>query len=434
MNHQQQAGRIALYYVALAGFVAALACGGGGGGGGGTTGGRPPVAPDPVCSAVVPRAVPTMAELQTRFGSQVIVPPSSVVRQSDFGKRAHTNHLILAHPASTRLPDPTGLTPAQLHTAYNIPNGGSHAIAIVDAFNYPTALHDFNVYANQFSLPVETSSSVTASSNTVFQIVYATGTKPTDDGSWSQEMALDMEMAHALAQNAKIFLVEAASDSLDDLAAAVDVAKRLPGVRQVSLSFGAVEDACEFAQYDSHLLQNGVVFFASSGDDAGDRDYPGESKNVISVGGTSLHVNVDGSWASESVWDGESCGPSAFEPRPIFQDSLFSIVGKYRGSCDIAAVGDPTTGVSVYDSFDFQGVSGWQVFGGTSASCPIIAGAANVAGVAHANSAAQATTLYANLGSSNFRDIKSGSASGFSAKSGWDFPTGVGTPNGIGGF
>jgi kumamolisin len=417
--------------VAVGIVIATLACGGGGGGGGST---GLPVAPDPTCGTIIQRAVPSAAQLAAKFGPNVIVPTTSVPKAADTGL-AHTNHLILVRPPTRGIPDPSGLTPAQLHAAYNIPsNSGSKAIAIVDAFNYPTALNDFNVYSSQFGLPTEASSTVTASSNSVFQVVYANGVKPADDAGWSQEMALDMECAHAMAPKAKIYLVEAASSSLDDLARAANVAKKLTGVSQVSLSFGAVEDGCQFATYDKDFIQSGVVFFASSGDDAGSRDFPGESKNVVSVGGTTLNINLDGTWASESAWNGTSCGPSDFEPRPSFQDGQFSLVGKFRGSCDIAAVGDPNTGVSVYDSFPSGGISGWNVFGGTSASCPIVAGIANVGGAAHTSSRDENATLYAGIGGANFHDIKSGSASGFNAGSGWDFPTGVGSPNGIGGF
>ena len=413
--------------------LAPIACGGGGGGGGSSS--SLPVAPDPTCGSVIAKAVPTAVQIAQRFGGTVIVPESSVPRADDIGVRAHTNHLILAHPSSTRAPDPSGFTPSQLQKAYNIPSsGGSNAIAVVDAYNYATALNDFNVYANQFSLPPETSADATSSSNAVFQVVYASGTKPQNDASWAQESALDMEMVHAMAPNAKVYLVEAASSSLDDLGAAVNVAKKLPGVRQVSTSFGSIETGCDYASYDKDFVENGVTFFCSSGDDAGNVDYPGGSKNVVSVGGTSLNVNFDGSWASETVWNGASCGPSAFEPRPSFQNPEFSLVGKYRGAVDIAADADPNTGVSVYDSTSFQGEVGWQVYGGTSSACPMVAAIANVANVSHSSSQVQNATLYGHLGSASFHDVTSGSSSGFSAASGWDFPTGVGSPHGTSGF
>ncbi len=406
---------------------------GGGGGGGGSVGGLP-VAPDPTCSALAPAVrLVTAAQIQARLHENIIVPATSIEHASDIGIRAHTNHLILA--TTSRGVGPQGFSPSGLDTAYNVPsNGGAGAIALVDAFNYPTSLNDFNVFSTQFGLPTETSSDATAPTNTAFRVVYAPGSKPSDDGGWAQEAALDTQWAHAMAPKAKIYLVEAASASLDDLAHAANVAKALPGVKQVVMSFGATESACEFATYDKFFLQNGVTFYSAAGDDAGNQDYPGESKNVVCCGGTTLNVSLTGAWASETAWNGTACGVSQFEPRPLFQNVVFSLVGKFRGACDIAADGDPATGVSVYDSFAFQGVSGWQVYGGTSAAAPILAGMANTALESHPSSQAQNAVFYAEIGTANFHDITSGSAGGLNAATGWDFPTGVGSPNGLGGF
>ena len=88
------------------------------------------------------------------------------------------------------------MTPAQVRSFYNMPSsGGSGVICIVDAYDYPTALNDFNVFSAQFGLPQETSSNVTASSNQVFQIVYQTGTAPTGNTGWNREEAIDIEWA-----------------------------------------------------------------------------------------------------------------------------------------------------------------------------------------------------------------------------------------------
>ncbi len=413
--------------------VAAYLFGCGGGGSSVDRGSIAP-APPPVCNslAVAPKV---QAGIPGGGRAGIWVPPSSIAHPGDAGVRAHTNHLVLLRDAGTRGNGPSGLTPAQLSKAYGVPaNSGSGAVAVVDAYNYPTALNDFNHFSQTFGLPTESSADATASTNLVFQVVYASGTAPTDDAGWGQEMAVDTQWAHAMAPRAKIYLVEAASASLSDLMAAITVAKRLPGVRQVVISFGSPEDACSLANYDSIFVQNGVEFFAAAGDTSGERDFPAESMNVVAVGGTTLTVALDGTWMSETVWTSTGGGPSKFEPRPIFQDGIQSLVGAYRGNADLAAVGDPNTGVSVYDSFAYQGASGWQVFGGTSAGTPIIAGIANAAGATRAGSQALNANLIAHLGTSSFHDITQGSSSTFSAAVGWDFPTGVGTPNGLSGF
>lgn len=385
------------------------ACGGGGGGGGGTSGsggttGRPPVANEPVCSGVSPASL-----------------------------EAHPNHIV-SH-STTRVPGViAGLKPAQIRGAYGVTGSGSGAIAIVGAYNFPTALNDFNVFSSTFSLPTEPSTDVTSSSNTVFQVVYASGSQPNDNGLWSQEAALDIEWAHALAPSAKIYLVEANSSNVYDLMAAANVAKNLPGVKQVSMSFSTNESACDFTSYNGNFLKNGVTFFAASGDSSTERAYPAMSYNVVSVGGTSLNVSALGQWLGESTWSSTGCGPSQFEPRPVYQDGLYPTIGKYRASADISAVADPNTGVAVYCSTTYGGDSGWMVFGGTSAATPIIAGAVNSAGNNSASSQALNTLFYSGIGTSSLHDITTGSSGSFNAVVGWDYPTGVGTPKDLAGL
>lgn len=434
-------------FPALACVCAFLAAGCGGGGGGGSTGGgngRPPVAANPTCTGNV-ASTSAQALPQIAGGDpNVIVPATSVQRSSALGAVAHTNHLILASSIHQNIvgvtpkgtPAPAGLNPLQVRGAYGIPGGGGAggAIAIVDAYNYPTALADFNVFSTQFALPTETSVDVTNSANTVLQVVYATGSKPSDDGGWAQEEALDIEWAHAVAPAAKIYLVEAASASITDLMVAVNVAKNLPGVKQVSMSWGGNESGCTYVQNDSSFLTSGVTFFAAAGDTAGERDFPALSVNVVAVGGTSLNVRSDGLWLSETVWNGTGCGSSGFEPRPIFQDKVYSTVGLFRTGNDVSAVADPNTGVAVYDSTVYQNSSGWMVFGGTSLSTPVIAATVASSGATIGSSKALNALLYAAVKGPNLHDITTGNSGSFTAKVGYDIPTGVGSPNGLAAF
>ena len=143
-------------------------------------------------------------------------------------------------------------------------------------------------------------------------------------------------------------------------------------------------------------------------------------------------MTLGGLYSSETVWSDTGCGPSAFEPRPVFQDGFYKTIGLYRGGCDIGAVADPNTGVAVYDSTKYQGSSGWFIVGGTSLSTPLIAGIANSTGQSFSNTAAFAKTLYSLAGSSYFHVVKSGSSGGFNAGTPWCFPVGLGTPNGLG--
>lgn len=383
----------------------------------------------------------------------IVVPNTSIPRAEDRGIRAHTNHLIWVGPPPTRFREPnvpyltalhgptlllqsgpSGYTPDEIRTAYGLPStGGANAIAIVDAYHYPTARKDFNTFSQQFGLPVETSTVATASTNTVFRVVFASGTKPPVDEGWSQEAALDIEWAHAMAPSAKIYLVEAASSAFTDLFAAVHKAASLKGVREISMSWGGSEFSTE-TNFDADLNAYHVVYCTSAGDVGGQQNYPATSPNVIAVGGTTLNLDTAGNRVSETGWSGSGGGPSLYEPRPMYQDVIQSIVGIARGNPDIAFDADPSTGCAVYDSTPYLGYSGWLVFGGTSLSSPCIAGCINLHGIYRTSSLNELKTIYAHLGKPAFYDITSGSNGNFLARSGWDYVTGVGTPHGLGGF
>lgn len=358
--------------------------------------------------------------------SEFHVPDTSVEAPEDRGERAHTNHRILLNPDGGLGPN-GGMTPAQVRSFYNMPSTatGSGTIAIVIAFHYPTAVNDFNVFSAAFGLPKETGT------GSVFQVVYATNgnKKPRTNGGWAQEAALDIEWSHAMAPNAKIILVEAASNSYADLFKAVDKAKTL-GASQISMSWGGNEFSGETA-YDSHFASSSIVFLASSGDNGGVMSYPAASPNVVAVGGTSVATDSSGAFVGETGWSGSGGGVSAYEPAPSYQSSLGL---SRRGVPDISADADPYTGVCVYDSTSYQGFSGWMVFGGTSVSAPCMAGMVNAAGHNGRSTADELTMIYQHLGGSDYRDITSGTAGAFSCTTGWDKVTGVGSPIGIGGL
>lgn len=380
----------------------------------------------------------------------VLIPLTSIGAPGDAGFLSHTNHMLYIGPwthgksateplfslmngPAALLASPSGYGPAQIRGAYGVPStGGSGVICIVDAYNYASALNDFNVFSAQYGLPQETSTNVTASTNQHFQIVYASGTKPTNNGGWAQEEALDIEWAHAMAPNAKIVLVEAASNSNTNLYNAEKVAAGIAGCREVSNSWGGGESSGETSS-DSNFVHAGVVFFASSGDTGGAKEYPAASPNVIACGGTSLSVSGSNTRSSETAWSGTGCGPSAYEARPSWQSVISSIVGSARGIADISADADPNTGVAVYDSTRYSGLSGWLVFGGTSVACPVLAGIHNNESTI-SDTTTEHTHIYGLLGTSNYYDVTSGTAGSYSARAGWDFPTGVGSPNGVGGL
>ncbi len=380
--------------------------------------------------------------------SAVVVPDSSSEQPGDNGHHAHTNHLIAVRPERGS-GGPSGMYPSSIWSAYNLSSGissvnglytgGTGVIAIVDAFDYPTAQNDWAVFSKQFGLSTCTSSTPSPGCLTVVKVG-----SPRSNCGWAQEAALDIEWAHAMAPSAAIVLVEANSNSFSDLFAAVDYANNnlvdsnnnhiTPN--EVSMSWGGSEFSSE-GTYDSHFLQTGVVYFAASGDTGGKTIYPSVSPNVVAAGGTTLNLTKTGAFSSETAWSGSGGGPSAYEPRPVYQNGISAIVGGARGVPDFSFDANPSTGVSVYDSTICQGMSGWLVFGGTSVASPCLAGIVNLAGTANGfaqSSNSELVNIYGNYASYvNFRDITSGTAGTYSAGAGWDFVTGVGSNQGLSG-
>ena len=391
----------------------------------------------------------SLAPAQIRPASgKVFTPDSSIEKPSDFGMRAHTNvHIWLPTKPMQNL-QPLGApysgysyeTPASLGCVYNLvsvvvtgcnpsvasvnPTGGSKMIAIVDAYDAPNAAKDLSAFSTQFGLPAAS-----------FQTVYASGKKPPYDPGWEFEESLDVQWAHAMAPEAKIVLVEAASNSFADLMTAEDVASGMvnaAGGGEVSNSWGGGEFSGEIS-YDSHFVKANVVFLASSGDGPG-TIWPSTSPNVVAAGGTTVRRNPStGAFLSEYPWDSAGGGVSWYETRPSYQSGIASLVGKYRGVPDLSFDSDPVTGVWVLDS----DAGGWYIVGGTSVASPALAGIINSAGSFHNSSNAELTTLYSGMTSTtDFRDITVGFCgpyAGYSGGAGWDFCTGVGVVKGKGG-
>src|SRR5512146_2395036 len=205
---------------------------------------------------------------------------------------------------------PTGLSPATIKSVYgfstSLTAGAGKTIAIVDAYDDPTAESDLAVFSSQFSLPACTTA------NGCFKKVNQTGgtSYPRKDSGWALEISLDVQWAHAIAPGAKILLVEARSNSFSNLLAAEDYARA--HAQYVSNSWGGSESSGE-ASYDSHFSRSGVSFFVSAGDAGLPAEYPSAPRNVISVGGTTLHFTSTGSFTSETGWSNGGGGCSLYE-------------------------------------------------------------------------------------------------------------------------
>jgi subtilase family serine protease len=311
---------------------------------------------------------------------------------------------------------PTGLSPQTIKSAYNYSTdpaaGFGKTIAIVDAYDDPTAESDLAVFNTTFGLPACTTA------NGCFTKVNQTGgtSYPRRDAGWALEISLDIQWAHAIAPGAKILLVEASSNSFANLLAAEDYAKA--HAQYVSNSWGGSEFSGE-SSYDSHFAQSGVSFFVSSGDSGLPAQYPSASPNVISVGGTTLNFDSSGTFTTETGWSGSGGGCSVYETANSSQATGQVNCNGKRATPDVSLDADPASGVSVYDTTRYQGQQGWFRVGGTSASSPMWAGRSAVAG-ATVNSA----YVYGN--SITYRDITVGN-NGASALTGYDLVTGRGS-------
>lgn len=377
-------------------------------------------------------------------GGKVLIPDSSIEKPLEIGQFAHTNVQVFL-PAKPMLSKQTAgppylgfvyETPASLACVYGLvpavagcnpnivkatPAGGNRTIAIVDAYDAPHAANDLAKFSSQFGLPPAS-----------FQIVYASGTRPAYNVGWELEESLDVQWAHAMAPAARIVLVEAASNSFTDLLTAEDVASKLvsaAGGGEISNSWGGSEFIGE-ASYDSHFVRPGVVFLASAGDTPG-TIWPSVSPNVVAAGGTTVRRNpANGNYVTEAPWDLAGGGLSVIERRPSYQNGISSVVGGFRGVPDLSFDSNPVTGVWVYDS----SVGGWNILGGTSVASPALAGILNLAGSFYSSSNAELTAIYNKLSvAADFTDITAGYCgpyAGYSAATGWDFCTGIGSNKG----
>lgn len=311
---------------------------------------------------------------------------------------------------------PTGLSPAAIKQAYGFPTGSTagagKTVAVVAAYNNPSAERDLGVFSQQYGL------SACTTANGCFKKVSQTGSTtkyPRTDAGWALEMSLDVQWVHAIAPGARILLVEASTNSFGNLMIAEDYAKT--HADYVTNSWGAAEFAAETG-YDGHFSQPGVSFFVSSGDNGTPAEYPSSSPNVVSVGGTTL-AGIGLPSFSETGWSGSGGGCSAFETAHPAQTTGGVDCGGRRATPDVSLDADPGSGVSVYDSTRYQGQAGWFTLGGTSASAPMWAGRAAAAGVV-----VDAALIYG--AAITYRDITAGN-NGADASPGFDLVTGRGS-------
>jgi subtilase family serine protease len=342
---------------------------------------------------------------------------------------------------------PTGLGPSQIQSAYKLGglSGAGRTVALVDAYNDPKAASDLATYRNTYGLPACTVA------NGCFKQVNQNGAAsplPSGDYGWAEEESLDLDAVSAACPTCNILLVEANSANTSDLAAAENAAAKAAGVVAISNSYGGSEASSELST-DSAYNHPGIAITVSSGDSGYGVEYPAASQYVTAVGGTTLTQASNSRGWTETAWSGAGSGCSAYEAKPSWQTDTGCA---RRTVADVSADADPNSGLGVYDTYNscgsssfcdylielgaVQGLDGWAQVGGTSLSSPLTASVYALAG----NTGSLGYGSYPYSHTSSLFDVTSGSNGTCSpsylcnAGPGYDGPTGLGTPDGTGGF
>ena len=362
-------------------------------------------------------------------------------------------------------------TPQEIRTAYDVPSsltGAGQTIVIVDAYGSPTIRQDLATFDATFGLPDPTLNIIYPDGKP--HLTNSRGSAGSNAAGWAEETSLDVEWSHAMAPGATIDLVVAPTSYGNALnnAEQYAVSNHLGNV--MSMSFGAPEAAIagggnnlQLQQADAiyrAAAQNGISVFASAGDNGASNGYaqanalfPASDPYVTSVGGTNLYMADNGTYQGETVWNdsdptlcpfnctqgmfGATGGaPSAVFSAPSYQSAATGQA--MRSTADVSYNASVYTAVLVYLGF-LGPNSGFYFFGGTSEGAPQWAAITALADQAAGHSLgflnprlyqiAQNPTEYA----ADFHDVTVGQNAfggpGFSAGTGYDMPTGLGSPN-----
>jgi subtilase family serine protease len=365
-------------------------------------------------------------------------------------------------------------TPQEIRTAYDVPSnltGAGQTIVIVDAYGSPTVQQDLHIFDQEFGLPDPT-----------LNIIYPEG-QPSfnpnqnhDEVGWASETSLDVQWSHAIAPGATIDLVIAPNNGGNalNLAESYAVDHHLGNV--MSMSFGSAESAIAGLGNNLQLQQAAAVYqsaeaakisvFASAGDQGASNygdcsscttpnaSFPASDPLVTAVGGTDLFINDKGTYKSETVWNdanpslcpfgctagvfGATGGaPSAIFSAPSYQQALSG--QSARTTSDVAYNASVYTAVMVYLGFMGGSDNGFYFFGGTSEGAPQWAAITALADQAAGHALGFLNPLLYAIGANpteygaDFHDVTVGDnaffSPGFPAGTGYDLPTGLGTPD-----
>jgi subtilase family serine protease len=368
-----------------------------------------------------------------------------------------------------------GLDPNQIRTAYNLGpllhqgiDGAGQTIVIVDSFGSPTIRHDLKHFDSTFGLRAPRS----------FRIIQPAGKVPAfrqtnNRLGWAGETTLDVEWAHVMAPASRILLVETPTSENEGTSGFPQIVKAEKYVIRhhlgsvISQSFGATErtfpsKAALLRLRSAYVLaarpSNDVTVLAATGDEGAaglklnGRSYyltravgwPASDPLVTAVGGTQLRLTATGRRRSRDVvWQGSGGGRSIIFPRPAYQDGVQGLTGQHRGIPDISMDASCNSAVDVYQSF--PGGAGWGASCGTSLATPLFAGIVALAdqkaghrlgpinkALYQMAAASDKGIVDIVTGNNSFSFVQGGKTHtvvGFSARTGYDLASGLGTVN-----
>jgi kumamolisin len=338
----------------------------------------------------------------------------------------------------------TSFTPVQIASLYQFPPKASAAGQTIGIIELGGGFRAADLTAYFKSLgqktPKVTAVSIDGGKNS-----------PTNANSADGEVMLDIEVAAAVAPGANVvvyFTPNTDQGFIDAIGAAVHDTTNKPSV--ISISWGSAEvnwtqqamTALDAACQSAAAL--GITITVAAGDNgstdgvsgsANHVDFPASSPHVLSCGGTKLQGSGS-AISSEVVWNELTAnegatggGVSNIFPLPSWQSSAGvpkpTVSAGGRGVPDVSGDADPASGYVI--RVDGKNM----VIGGTSAVAPLWAGLIAVANAQNGKSAGFIQpAIYAAKGKAAFNDITSGNNGGFSAKTGWDACTGLGSPIG----
>ncbi|HET9170984.1 MAG TPA: S8 family serine peptidase [Actinospica sp.] len=359
---------------------------------------------------------------------------------------------------------PAGYGPSGLAAAYHLPTAAptsTATIAIIDAGVDGHLASDLATYRRQYKLPA-----CTVASGCLTLEDYTGGRQPAPqkggqgaalEEEVAVETSLDLDMASAACGSCHLLEIsvpwqdgEDDNDvSTGDFAQAVNTAVAAHA-SVVSISYGYTADVTNTSGSDLAAFRHkGVAITVSTGDSGFNggihQTWPANLPTAVAVGGVTMPTKAGG---KATAWfDGGSGCETRFKAANGQPSAVTALCGGHRAAADVSAEADPNTGVAVYDTYapSTGQPADWTIVGGTSASAPYIGGLYARAG--HLASVEGPNTLYA-APAADFTDITSGtnealltcaSYPGISKKlcdagTGWDGPTGIGVPDGLGAF